>query len=132
MRLDWLRRLFPILFVLISVAVVGGFLYYSGTLVDELAAQERARMQIWANATRQIINGDDDSGASPGNLEFLLSIIEDNRSIPLLLTDDEGEIIMQRNFTLPSLSTAWRNGNCRTSTNATWRLSSTICVSHPM
>lgn len=101
MRLDWLRRLFPILFVLISVAVVGGFLYYSGTLVDELAAQERARMQIWANATRQIINGDDDSGASPGNLEFLLSIIEDNRSIPLLLTDDKGEIIMQRNFTLP-------------------------------
>lgn len=101
MGFSWPRRLFPILFVLISVTVVGGFLYYSGTLVDELAAQERARMQIWANATRQIINTDDEEGSSPANLEFLLSIIEDNRSIPLLLTDDEGTIIMQRNFTLP-------------------------------
>lgn len=88
------------MFILISVTVVGYFLYYSGTLVDELAGQERARMQIWADATRQIVNTDD-ADASPANLEFLLSIIEDNRSIPLLLTDDEGNIIMQRNFTLP-------------------------------
>lgn len=100
MRFPWPRRLFPTLFIIISVTVVGYFLYYSGTLVDELAGQERARMQIWANATRQIISSDDAS-SSPGNLEFLLSIIEDNRSIPLLLTDDEGTIIMQRNFTLP-------------------------------
>lgn len=100
MNFSWPRRLFPISFILISMTVVSYFLYYSGTLVDELAVQERARMQIWADATRQIINTDD-TVSSPATLEFLLSIIEDNRTIPLLLTDDEGTIIMQRNFALP-------------------------------
>lgn len=100
MNFPWPRRLFPVSFILISMTVVSYFLYYSGTLVDELAVQERARMQIWANATRQIINTDD-TVSSPATLEFLLSIIEDNRTIPLLLTDDEGTIIMQRNFSLP-------------------------------
>lgn len=100
MNFPWPRRLFPVSFILISMTVVSYFLYYSGTLVDELAVQERARMQIWADATRQIINTDD-TVSSPATLEFLLSIIEDNRTIPLLLTDDEGTIIMQRNFALP-------------------------------
>ena len=100
MNFPWPRRLFPVSFILISLTVVSYFLYYSGTLVDELAVQERARMQIWADATRQIINTDD-TVSSPATLEFLLSIIEDNRTIPLLLTDDEGTIIMQRNFALP-------------------------------
>ena len=100
MNFPWPRRLFPVSFILISMTVVSYFLYYSGTLVDELAVQERARMQIWADATRQIINTDD-TVSSPATLEFLLSIIEDNRTIPLLLTDDEGTIIMQRNFSLP-------------------------------
>ncbi len=100
MNFPWPRRLFPVSFILISMTVVSYFLYYSGTLVDELAVQERARMQIWADATRQIISTDD-TVSSPATLEFLLSIIEDNRTIPLLLTDDEGTIIMQRNFSLP-------------------------------
>ena len=100
MNFPWPRRLFPVSFILISMTVVSYFLYYSGTLVDELAVQERARMQIWADATRQIINTDD-TVSSPATLEFLLSSIEDNRTIPLLLTDDEGTIIMQRNFALP-------------------------------
>lgn len=100
MNFPWPRRLFPVSFILISMTVVSYFLYYSGTLVDELAVQERARMQIWADATRQIINTDD-TVSSPATLEFLLSIIEDNRTIPLLRTDDEGTIIMQRNFSLP-------------------------------
>lgn len=100
MNFPWPRRLFPVSFILSSMTVVSYFLYYSGTLVDELAVQERARMQIWADATRQIISTDD-TVSSPATLEFLLSIIEDNRTIPLLLTDDEGTIIMQRNFSLP-------------------------------
>lgn len=58
-------------------------------------------MQIWADATRELVNPIDPNAVSGSNVDFLLSIIERNRTIPVLLTDDGGEIIMQRNFNLP-------------------------------
>lgn len=99
-----LRRFGTAAFLIISVAVVGVFLYFSNMLVDDLSAQERARMQIWADATKEIINaGNDGQGslAPPSNIDFLLSIIEGNRNIPVLLTDDNGVILLHRNFDLP-------------------------------
>jgi signal transduction histidine kinase len=61
-------------------------------------------MQIWADATKQIADIDqnpDAQDASPDNIEFLLSIIEQNHTIPVLLTDNEGNILLHRNFDLP-------------------------------
>lgn len=76
--------------------VVSLFLYAGQMLVDELAVQERQRMQIWADATKEIIS---DNGNT--DIDFPLNIIRGNTSIPILLTDDEGNIINYRNFRLP-------------------------------
>lgn len=103
-----IRRYGTVLFLAVALAVVAAFLYVSNSLVADLSVQERARMQIWADATREIINvssgpADDASGdplaPPPANLNFLFSIIEDNRNIPVLLTDDDDHIIDHRNFT---------------------------------
>lgn len=98
-----IRRWGIILFLLLSMIVVGVFLVYSDSLVKDLSEQERDRMQIWADATREIVNAGswDDSESGGSNMDFLLSIIEGNRNIPVLLTDDDGNIIMHRNFSLP-------------------------------
>lgn len=97
------RRYGTVAFLVVAVAVVGLFLAFSNSLVKELSEQERARMQIWADATRQIINyvPAADAAADTGNFDFLLGIIEENRTIPVLLTDDSGNIINHRNFDLP-------------------------------
>lgn len=61
-------------------------------------------MQIWADATKQIADigqNPDAPDVSPENLEFLFGIIEQNHTIPVLLTDDEGNILLHRNFDLP-------------------------------
>lgn len=79
------------------------FLYITDGLVKDLAAQERARMQIWADATKEIIKVstvDDDSWDMP-DISFPLSILESNTNIPVLLTDDDGNILQHRNFPLP-------------------------------
>lgn len=97
-----LRRFGTAAFLIISVAVVGVFLYFSNMLVDDLSAQERARMQIWADATKQIADiGNSESLSPDSSIDFLLSILEGNRNIPVLLTDDADNIIMHRNFDLP-------------------------------
>lgn len=103
MKLYDLKGAFKVSFLALSAAIVVAFLYYSASLVKDVADMERARMQIWANATREIVNiGNADDGKSyEGDLEFLLGIIEDNRTIPVLLTDDEGNLLMHRNFELP-------------------------------
>lgn len=96
-----IRRRGVIGFLLLSVVVVSVFLFYSDSLVKDLSQQERERMQIWADATRELVNPVNPDSQSGSNVDFLLSIIERNRTIPVLLTDETGEIIMQRNFSLP-------------------------------
>ena len=90
-------------FLVVSIAVVGIFLLFSDSLVKDLSVQERARMQIWADATREIVKvgSDDGSDGQTDVMDFLLSIIEGNSNIPVLLTDSAGNILMHRNFTLP-------------------------------
>lgn len=97
-----IRRRGIIGFLLLSVVVVGLFLFYSDLLVKDLSEQERERMQIWADATRELVNTTaPENQTSAVNVDFLLSIIERNSNIPVLLTDENDEILMQRNFSLP-------------------------------
>lgn len=97
MNIYEIRRYGTIAFLIISVMVVALFLYYSSSIVKDLAAQERARMQIWADATKQLSSNAELDDAS---ITFLFSIIEANDNIPVLLTDGKN-ITDQRNFTLP-------------------------------
>lgn len=92
-----IRRYGRFAFLIASAAVAAVFLYFSNSLVNDLSAQERERMEIWADATKQIV-----ASADQGNdIDFLLRIIERNTTIPVLLTDDSMHILQFRNFRLP-------------------------------
>ncbi len=90
------RRLGKFMIVAISVAAIVAFIWISNGLVKELAAQERERMDIWAKATQRLAKANVDS-----DFEFLLDIISANNSIPVLVTDNKGNISEFRNFSLP-------------------------------
>lgn len=108
-----IRRYGKFAFLVTAAIVVALFLYVSNNLVKDLAVQERQRMEIWADATKEIINqfnsadqyavpGDTTQSAPPMiDIDFLLRIIESNTTIPVLLTDDAGNILNHRNFDLP-------------------------------
>lgn len=96
------RRFGVAAFLAVSVGLVAFFLYVSNNLVNDLAVQERERMQIWADATKQIADiGQSDDEPGGADIDFLFGIIERNHTIPVLLTDDNGNILMHRNFDLP-------------------------------
>ncbi len=104
------RRIWKVVFLAISLVLVALFLYISNNLVKDLAEQERERMEIWANATRELATMgsggevDDEGnpiGTSATDVDFLLSIIEANHNIPVLLVDDQDNILQHRNFRLP-------------------------------
>lgn len=105
-----IRRYGTWVLLFVAMVMVGFFLLVSNRLVNDLTVQERERMEVWAGATRQMAKvttaamdsdwaGNDALAAD--DIEFLLSILAGNHTIPVLLTDDKGIIIDQRNFDLP-------------------------------
>ena len=48
------RRIWKWAFLSVSLVLVLFFLYVSNNLVDDMSQQERARMEIWAEATKQL------------------------------------------------------------------------------
>ena len=91
------RRIWKIAFFVVSLFLVVAFILISNNLVDDVAVQERERMQIWADATKELTTVN--SSGMNTDVDFLFSIIESNHSIPVLLVDDHGNILLHRNFT---------------------------------
>ena len=90
------QRLGKMIFIAVSVAAIVIFLVISNGLVKSLAAQERERMDIWARATEKLAQAEMDA-----DVEFLLGIISQNTSIPVMVADSAYNIIDYRNFVLP-------------------------------
>lgn len=90
------QRIGRFVFIAVSAVTVIIFLLVSNNLVKQLAQQERERMNVWASATERIAQTEADA-----DLEFLLSIISQNNSIPVMVADSTFHILEFRNFTLP-------------------------------
>lgn len=98
------RRIGKILIGAVSVTAIIAFILISNSLVKELAMQERGRMNIWAKATQRMAKADVNA-----DFEFLLDIIAENNSIPVMISDGEGNISEFRNFNLPDATDADKN-----------------------
>ena len=90
------RRLGKFLLLAVALALIVTFLLISNNIVRQLAHQERERMNIWAEATERLASTETNT-----DFEFLLSIIRQNNSIPVLVADHNGNVVEFRNFNLP-------------------------------
>jgi signal transduction histidine kinase len=79
--------------LLFAVLIGMGSLIYTENLVRKLKTEERKNVQLWAEATRLISLPD-----TSQNVEFLSTIIENNTTVPVILTDESDSIISERNF----------------------------------
>ena len=82
------------LFLLLFAVLIGmGSLIYTGNLVRKLKVEERENVGMWAEATRLVSLSD-----TSQNVDFLSSIIDNNNTVPVILTDESDSIISARNF----------------------------------
>ena len=84
------------IFIICSTIAVIIFLIISTNLVKQLSTQERERMNIWASATEKMAQAEGNA-----DFEFLLNIIAQNNSIPVMVTDEDKNILEYRNYELP-------------------------------
>jgi len=81
-------------FLLLFAVLIGmGSLIYTENLVRKLKVEERKNIELWAEATRLLSLPD-----TSQNVEFLSTIIENNNTVPVILTDETDSIISSRNF----------------------------------
>lgn len=83
---------------LIAFGVVIGIvsLFYTETFLKELRAEEERKIVLWAKAVEAVFLSEDDS-----NLAFYSQIIQDNKTIPVILVNDTDDIIAHRNLDVP-------------------------------
>ena len=82
-------------FLFAGAILIGvGSLVYTNKLVKALSAQERTKIQLWAEAMRVLDRAEPDKS----DLGFPLSVIENNTTVPVILTDSAGDIITYRNI----------------------------------
>jgi K+-sensing histidine kinase KdpD len=82
------------LFLLLFAVLTGmSTLIYTNSLVGRLKIEERKNVELWAEATRLIAISN-----SNQNVDFLFSIIDNNNTVPVILTDESEEIIGHKNF----------------------------------
>ena len=78
-----------LVFVIISVL-------FTNHLSRLLADEESHKIEIWAEATRQLIQAEENT-----NIDLISSIIEGNTTIPVYMLDAEGNVLLTRNVRHP-------------------------------
>lgn len=82
------RWLIPIALIIISATLL-----YTDNLAQKLAREEQRKMEIWAEATKLLLNDK--------YSDFVFRIIEENNNIPVIIADDRDNYISSRNIREP-------------------------------
>lgn len=90
------RNLFLYLFIIVSVVIAIGSLLISDRLVKGLAQEERSKMSIWAEATKELASSKESS-----NMNLIVHILQSNTTIPAIHYDPKEEIYTSSNIRLP-------------------------------
>jgi len=89
------------LFLLITATLIGGgSLWYTQQLVNDLAIEERKKVELWAEATRRIVKDD----AQKGGFQFLLTVIKNNETVPVIVADSANQVLYHRNLDSTKIS----------------------------
>ena len=78
--------------VVAAVIIAAASLVVSHILVRDLAIEERNRMEVWAEAMRSLSTAEENT-----DLNLVLKVINENNTIPVIVTDDQGNVQTFRN-----------------------------------
>ena len=93
--MQWTDRIrqVKIILVVAAVMIAVASLLVSHFLVRDLSKEERNRMEVWAQALHALNAADETT-----DLTLVLSVMEGNNTIPVIVMNDEGEITDYRNI----------------------------------
>ena len=123
------KQRWKLVLALIAMSIVGASLWYSNRIVDKVRQEERKKVELWAEAVKnraQLVNYTDSLfhrlrdeerkkvelwaeamtrlvGSDVSDLSFYLKVVSDNTTIPVTITDQEGNLLPGLTRNLDSL-----------------------------
>ena len=93
-----LRSTWPLslLFVLLALSVAVIPIFLINRLMDQMTAEERSHLLTWAKATEALA---DPNPTAP--LDVMLHIVQSNKTIPVILTDQRDSVVSFNNILVP-------------------------------
>ena len=76
-----------------AVLIAAASLLVSHQLVSDLKQEERSKMDLWAKAMNFVQEADSET-----DLSLALAFIEGNTTIPVIVTDKDGQVLEFRNI----------------------------------
>lgn len=83
---------FRYVFLICASVIVMVSLFFMQRMADELAIEEKRKIEVWAEATTLFITADENT-----DIDFISGIIEGNTTIPVYMTDDKDSVLFVRN-----------------------------------
>ena len=93
---NWLsNNLYTFILTILLVIVVLS-VSFTTRLANKFAEEEYRKIELWAEATRQLIMADEDD-----NIDLILSVMEGNTTIPVYMVDSAHQLLLSRNVREP-------------------------------
>lgn len=93
---NWLsNNLYTFILTILLVIVVLS-VSFTTRLANQFAEEEYRKIELWAEATRQLIMADEDD-----NIDLILSVMEGNTTIPVYMVDSAHQLLLSRNVREP-------------------------------
>lgn len=93
--MQWTDRIrqVKIILVVAAVFIAVASLFISNYLVRDLYAEERTKMEVWAEAMRTFNMADENT-----DLNLVLKVMDENYTIPVIVLDSAGHVTTYRNL----------------------------------
>jgi len=79
--------------LLFAILIAAFSIIFTNNLVKELKKEERKKIELWAQATKNLVNI-----SSDGDFSLAINVITENKKIPLILVDECDSILEYRNL----------------------------------
>ena len=79
--------------LLFAILIATFSIFFTNNLVKELKKEERKKIELWAQATKNLVNI-----SSDGDFSLAINVITENKKIPLILVDECDSILEYRNL----------------------------------
>lgn len=87
------KKRWKLILAIIAIIIGISSLFITNKLVEELENEERNKIELWADATKHLVNLQGE-----GDYSLAIKVISENSNIPVILVDECDSILEYRNF----------------------------------
>jgi len=87
------------LIIIVIAGLIFSSLVFTNSLVKELSIEERKKIELWAEGMKQLSNLEN----SNRDISFIFEVIQNNTTVPVMLTDEKDSVLSFRNIAYSKL-----------------------------